>query len=243
MLASKIKKNNTYFFVVDSYKIPWCPNGFFNDHIQNGDWENETLCVIDLYADATTGVYVDIGSWIGPTVLYAAGKYKKVLAFEPDPKAIEMLEKNLSVNDFNNVTLIKKAIAGDVGKIRFGGNGPTGNSESSMLVSDAKDSELIEVDATTLESALEKEKINPEDIRLIKMDIEGGEAIVVPALKKFLETYKPNLHISLHREFLDNMQIDKITGLLFDIYGTPPSVVRHGRVYRQLHLDFLQGGG
>ena len=50
------------------------------------------------------------------------------------------------------------------------------------------------------------------------MDIEGGEIILVPALKNFLQTYKPALFISLHPFYLRQSDIKRIINILFDIY-------------------------
>lgn len=38
--------------------------------------------------------YIDIGAWIGPTVLYGACVSKHVYAIEPDPAAVSQLKKN-----------------------------------------------------------------------------------------------------------------------------------------------------
>ena len=60
--------------------------------------------------------------------------------------------------------------------------------------------------------------INPNDIQLIKMDIEGGEKIVIPCIIPFLQKYKPNFYISLHRVFITENDIDTILDLLFNVY-------------------------
>jgi len=43
---------------------------------------------------------------------------------------------------------------------------------------------------------------NPGKIDFIKMDIEGGEVVVIPAMHDYLEEHKPLLHLSLHPAFL-----------------------------------------
>jgi hypothetical protein len=57
-------------------------------------------------------------------------------------------------------------------------------------------------------------------ISLIKIDIEGGEKIVVPALIDFLKIHKPVFYISLHRCFLREYDIEEIINILFGIYDT-----------------------
>ena len=53
-----IKKNNVSFCVIDDYKIPWCPNGFFKDLVQTNMWENETFDILDYYSDINTSALI-----------------------------------------------------------------------------------------------------------------------------------------------------------------------------------------
>lgn len=55
-----------------------------------GDWEPETFAVLDAHLRGDAD-YLDIGAWIGPTVLYAARKARHVWCFEPDPTAYRHL--------------------------------------------------------------------------------------------------------------------------------------------------------
>ena len=235
-MEKTIRKRNVEFKVLDNYKIEdYCPNGFFTDCIQNGDWEEETFIILEKYATENK-VYIDVGAWIGPTVLFAAKLYEKVICFEPDPIALLTLEYNLLINDFEHVILEKKALADQNGTTKFGGNWEMGNSESTLLVNDAsflskqvvkgqrgtytsRSEYIIEVPSITIENALNTHCIDPNTIALLKMDIEGGEYIVLPAMKDFLQTYKPNFYLSLHFVYLLDFQINEILDILFEIYN------------------------
>ena len=236
----KITKHNHTFNVSGEYSEMW-----FNNCINNGTWEQDTFHILDYYKNNEKGIYIDIGSWIGPTVLYSANLYNKVIALEPDPVAIKMLEENMSVNNFTNLILVKKGLSDKNGTSKFGGNGDLGNSESTLLVS--KDdylthppienfleraegrvrfdrrkqhhhNDIVEIETITIDTLLKEQNINPEEISLMKMDIEGGEIILVPALKNFLQTYKPPLFISLHPFYLRQSDIKIVINILFDIY-------------------------
>ncbi len=148
-------------------------------------WEPYTFHILDYYKN--DGVYIDIGAWIGPNVLYAANIFKKVIAIEPDPVALERLDANLRINHFTNINVVRKAISDKNGISQFGGNSDLGNSESTLLVSDPdyatwggtwskeeRMSNIIEVETITIESLLIEQNIKPDEISLIKMDIEGG---------------------------------------------------------------------
>ncbi len=226
----QIKKKNTVFNVSGIFSENW-----FKNAISNGDWEQYTFDIIDRYSD-NDKIYLDIGSWIGPTVLYAADKYKKIYCYEPDPVAIDRLNKNLSVNNFKNITLIKEALSNETGKSKFGGNKKLGNSMSTLLVNDSnfienggeveyldktdRATDIIEVNTITFDESCKKYNIDVNNIGLVKIDIEGGEYFVIPAMEDFLRKCKPVLYISLHWVFLKKEQIISILNILFDIYNS-----------------------
>lgn len=220
----EIKKNNHSFFVVGKYSEEW----FLNKY---KIWENDTFHILEYYKNYKKSIYLDIGAWIGPTVLYSANIYNKVIAVEPDTVAIDRLKKNISINNYDNIFLVEKGLSNCNEKKKFGGNGNLGNSRSSLLVSHNEykkkdslnsnvnhDNDIIEIETITINNLLKEQKINPEDLSLIKIDIEGGEIIVIPAIEIFLQKYKPVLFISLHYCFLEDKYIYTILDILFKIY-------------------------
>ena len=222
----EITKRDQKFLVSDKHSNnKW----FFNkDNFLN--WQNNTFQILDYYKNYKKGVYLDIGAWIGPTVLYAANIYSKVFALEPDRAAIRVLKDNISLNNYKNITLIEKGLSDIDGKAMFGGNGDFGNSMSSLIIpnityelmegfqSTLHHESITQIDTITIDSLINEENINPEEISLIKMDIEGGEVIAVPHMKNFLKTYKPVFYISLHYVFLKQKDIEMIVNILFEIY-------------------------
>jgi len=219
----KVVKNNHSFNVCGDFSTNW----FSENKLEY--WEQDTFHILDYYKNHT---YIDIGSWIGPTVLYSANIFKRVIAIEPDPIAIKRIEANINANDFKNITLVKKGLSDKNGTTKFGGNGEFGNSESTLLI--ARDDYLTyegrhtttykdyhpttEVETITIETLFEEQNVNPSDVGLIKMDIEGGELIVVPYLVNFLKNFKPVFYISLHYCYLKMSDIKLIVDILFDIY-------------------------
>src|SRR5262245_62069367 len=63
------------------------------DRVAAGDWEPQTLRAIRRFLVPGTDC-IDIGAWIGPTVLYEACIAGRVHAFEPDPVAYAELAAN-----------------------------------------------------------------------------------------------------------------------------------------------------
>jgi FkbM family methyltransferase len=226
----EIKKNNCSFMISDEYSKFW----FSNNKLDT--WEQDTFHILEHYKHRKGGIYIDVGAWIGPTVLYAANIYKKVIAIEPDQVAVKRLKENLSANSFDTIVLIEKGLSSVNGTSEFGGNGELGNSESTLLISNKEEylsysgihttlwknqqNHIVSIETITIESLIEQQNINPKDISLIKMDIEGGEKIVVPALIDFLKIHKPVFYISLHRCFLREYDIEEIINILFGIYDT-----------------------
>lgn len=222
-----VKKRDIKYYVDGEYSKKW-----FDENITNGDWEEETFDILDKYGGK--GVYIDVGAWIGPTVLYAANIYDKVICLEPDPVAIQRLEKNMATNKYNNITLIKKALSYNGDKIELSSNiGTFGESVSTILISDRRYADeqwgllygweqrtknIIEVDTITMEDVLKNNKISIKDVRLIKIDIEGGELFVLPSMLPFLKKHKPVLYISVHRWFLKEEQVDTVIKMLYSVY-------------------------
>ena len=236
--SCEIQKSGINFNVCGEFSKWWFQNWL-------NKWELNTFHILNYYAprygreeyvqadDIEKNIYIDIGSWIGPTVLYAANFYSKVIAIEPDPVALHRFRQNLSVNKYSNIVVIDKALTNINGDIKFGGNGELGNSESTMLVynskyisecwggrwaSEDRGCNIIDVSGITMDSLIETYNVNPSRIALIKMDIEGGEFILIPDLIPFLYNYDIPLYISLHFVFLKEEHISFILRILFDNY-------------------------
>jgi FkbM family methyltransferase len=224
----QVNIHNNKFIISDDYSKNW-----FGSYNNLDGWEPETFYILDHYKNHKESLYIDIGAWIGPTVLYSANIYKKVIAIEPDPVALQRLKKNISANNFDNIVVIDKGLSSNNGTSEFGGNNELGNSMSTLLIANKEDylsysgchtthylnhNDVVTIETITIETLIDQLNINPEHISLIKMDIEGGEKIVIPALVDFLKKYKINLYISVHSGFLRNSEVVEIIDTLFEIY-------------------------
>ncbi|MEC8052144.1 MAG: FkbM family methyltransferase [Myxococcota bacterium] len=165
-------------------------------------WEPETFMVLKglIEPDST---YVDIGAWIGPTVLYGGQIAARCITAEPDPTAREALEANLDLNSSvaAKTTVSPLCIAADNGPVTLGAPHEEGggDSESSMLCKDGHST--WEVDGVTLEAFFEQFKI--DNCSLLKIDIEGGEALVMPAAVSLLKEQRPHVYLSLHAPLIE----------------------------------------
>ena len=191
----KIQKNDKIFFVNSS------PLNHFWAQLQLNLWEPNTFKIFDTFLDPDHS-YIDLGAWIGPTVLYGCQKAKFCYAIEPDPVAFKQLKDNVELNPglISRISFSDSCIMDSSGTTYLTTKGEFGDSCSSITFN--KSSSSIEVNSTTLEQFFYDNSI--DDCNFIKIDIEGGEFTVLPSTLKFLEEKKPTLHISLHPGLMDN---------------------------------------
>ena len=178
-------------------------NRGFNDRywgkINDGRWELETFEIFERFLKPGD-TYLDIGTFIGPTVLYGSLIAAKVHAVDADPVSIEELKRNIALNDTarERVTVHHLALNDHDGTVAFGSPQGGGHSVSSLLFT--KSETTWEIPGLTLESLIEK--IDSPKIAFIKMDIEAAEYRVIPAAEKFLTHERPTLYLSLHFDYL-----------------------------------------
>lgn len=164
-----------------------------------GTWEPDTFAVLDAHLDARHD-YLDIGAWIGPTVLYGARKARHVWCFEPDPEAFRALAWNIDLNGLGNVSAFAAAISQDVGIARMASfGGEKGDSMSSLLNAGGANGS----DVLTLGWDQFAGSVDLSGVSLVKMDIEGAEFDVLPTLLPWLKAHRPALYLSTHAPFLD----------------------------------------
>lgn len=186
-----VTRKGTNFRVVDSpLTADW---NFWRQWWAEGNWEAPVLDAIDrLLPDG--GRLIDIGAWVGPITLWAARR-ARVLAIEPDPAAFAMLKQNVQLNDLRgNVMTVEAAAvaASGVENINLYSVAPEwGHSKSS----------------TTHEHG-EKRIVEAFDVRaglhhadLVKIDIEGGEALLLPGLGPELRVRRIPMILSLHPDW------------------------------------------
>ncbi|MDE1888929.1 MAG: FkbM family methyltransferase [Planctomycetota bacterium] len=202
----------------------------FWSSLTKGEWEPETFEIFDRFITRDF-TYLDIGAWIGPTLLYASHFAKEAYGFEPDPIAFNELAANLKLNSkLNNVKIYQTLIGNINGKVRFGNRHSCGDSQGSILFADRQTS--WEVDSVRLENVVQREKIQPP--LFIKIDIEGGEYSLVPSLKKLFRDTRPIVYLSLHPSFFFMSLYPGSTSLIKRILRRIKYVVAHMRLVMSL---------
>jgi FkbM family methyltransferase len=180
-----------------SFKVRATHPEFWRD-FDRDEWEWETFALFDHFIRPDT-VYLDVGAWIGPTLLYGASRAKQAIGFEPDPVAFGILQQNVAANANLAPTEVHPfAISAERGRLRFGSQSKPGDSMSSALF--AGGAQTWEVEARRLEDF---EGDWPKGARVfLKIDIEGGEYALLPALRDFIQRHRPTIYLSLHSNFM-----------------------------------------
>jgi FkbM family methyltransferase len=161
----------------------------FYQKLAAGTWEPATFRTLaaHLGPDVT---FIDIGGWIGATPFWASGAAKRVIALEPDPACLEVLESNAP--GYPNVTIIAGALAPEP-RVTLHGVGGFGSSESSVLPLDA--SEVTEVPGIAAEDVLARAGPGPI---FLKVDIEGFEYAAFDEIAKFAQAPLVGAQIAIH---------------------------------------------
>lgn len=164
--------------------------------ISRDKWERGTLDILDAHL-STDSVIWDIGAHVGEVALYASRKCKRVVCFEPDLAALSILYKNLSRNRIQNVTVVGAALAEQTSFLKMGGFWD-GSSLGSSITSSRPAPDAETLVAAQLGPAAWSEWLRTEPPDLIKMDIEGGEFELLPAMAGYLQKNRPKLLVSFH---------------------------------------------
>ncbi len=115
-------------------------------------------------------VIIDCGANIGVSCLYFKSLFPrcKIKAVEADPNIYKLLNNNLTMNGFQDIEMICKAIWVNNDGVQFGSDGADGGSV-------LNDSNKILVPSIRLKDIIDHEK----EIDLLKIDIEGAETDVL----------------------------------------------------------------
>ena len=163
-------------------------------------WEPETERIYQAYVKPGSTV-LDIGAWIGPTLLYSlACGAETIYAVEPNPHSYSILKNMLRLNPHieSRITLINKAVSSQNGSLNMGLAKDEDDTSMFGIQSDDSDSNSIQIEATTLSDLISQYQL--ENIDLIKIDIEGAEALLDQDLQAISQQHQ-TIHLSIHVPF------------------------------------------
>lgn len=206
-----LKKNGYTIFVSESSvdtKTDEKVMSFWEEYENN--FEDYTFKIFDRFLNKDYG-FIDVGAWIGATVLYGANISKTCYCFEPDRVAFKYLENNIAVNEEikDRIHSFDFGVSNKNSKeVFYVGSGSTSMS-SLKPIWDKRGS--YEIDVCDFPTTLQRASIDLSTINFIKIDIEGGEFDLIPSLIDYLKkvNHYPTLYISLHTPFTFSMMWKK----------------------------------
>jgi FkbM family methyltransferase len=204
-------------FIFDAEKNEKIPNfNWFIDVLQKQTWESVTFNIFDQLKDENK-IAIDIGGWIGVTSIYLSKIFKSVITIEADVVAFNALSENINDNQCKNVTLYNKAFYNStVDSIVFGVNGfnydsTLGSSTSQIKTHSDNDSDYS-IETISIIDIIKD--INPNDIGLIKVDIEGGDEDVFEELITIGSKYGWKIWIAFHYGWWKDTDITRFKKLI-----------------------------
>jgi FkbM family methyltransferase len=144
--------------------------------------------------DAAAGrgaTVVDVGANIGYNTVYAARRVTgtgRVIAIEPAPDNLAVLQRNIAVNNLHNVAVKAIAAGRDHGTRDFFLRG-----EISAVNSFFPESCYAAVTSVTPVTVAPLDDLVDGDVALVKIDVEGAELDVLAGMPRLLR--RPGLHL------------------------------------------------
>jgi FkbM family methyltransferase len=140
-------------------------------------------------------VFVDVGANIGYFTLQAStlvGRTGRVIAIEASPTIFRKLQANLERNHVQNVDALNVAACDHNGSVQVYLARPSNLGKTNILANEGSRYEG-DVAASSLDMLLSPAQV--ARIRLLKIDVEGAEWLVVDGMRNLLRQARPNLEV------------------------------------------------
>jgi FkbM family methyltransferase len=192
-----------------------------------------TKLLLDRFANPEARNFIDVGANIGyfsSLMSRLAGPTGKVLAVEPEPQNLALLEQNIQINRLTNVAIQPCALGASEGSAMLGLYKPANRGRHSLLENNAKS--RIEVRVRTLDEVAGVAGKNVTSWSLAKIDVEGYEGFVIEGGKETLPR-------------IETLVMEFSPALLRNAGGDPASILRilrgcFSRIYRIENADMVR---
>lgn len=157
-------------------------------------------------------ILIDIGANIGYYTLIAAEKIKegRIYSFEPVLYNYHLLNKNINVNNYDNIKTFQKAVSDKNGESRIFLDRTNLGNHSMTKNNVVDESNFIEIETITLDSFFnDLENLSEEDI-LIKMDTQGAEGLIIEGAQNVLLKDNVKILMEFWPKGLMNMGTDPL---------------------------------
>lgn len=159
---------------------------------------------------------LEIGANRGYYAFLAAdvlGENARIIALEPDPENFEALNKGIDANGFGTISATRCAV-GDEDTTETLNIAETSNSHTLQSVDEDDDKytgETVETPVRRIPTLIEDRGLQPEDIDVVRMDVEGFESAVFRGMGKLLNADSELLvFVELHPHRVPATELDSI---------------------------------
>ena len=171
--------------------------------------------------DATGPVTVlEIGANIGYYCLLEAAALDDatIYAVEPLPENVGLLRRNLELNGHTDRTDVTQGVISDTdGRETLYLSEKSNGARVAAPPPFADSGERIAVDAWRLDTFVTRRGIDPADVAVVRMDVEGHEAAVLRGMRDVLDSTGPLLlYIEVHRALVADGTLDEVASTLDD---------------------------
>ncbi|NTV48338.1 MAG: FkbM family methyltransferase [Geobacteraceae bacterium] len=180
------------YVTINDTRFKVAPHWFWKEFSQQM-WEPYTYELMRKCLKADS-VYVDVGTWVGPTILYAAELgVRKIYGIEANPLTFNLLTDTISYNEcLFDVVLTNNCVTDKDGvNVSFGGKTGEDTSSASSIRGDC-----WSVESTTLLGYIKRHNITKIDF--LKIDIEGAETFIINDLIELSTLPQLTISLSLH---------------------------------------------
>lgn len=165
-----------------------------------GEWAENEIGFLKSFVRSSMTV-LDVGAFIGTHALAlgrAVGPTGSVWAFEPQPSAFALLERNIAVGGLHNVRLMNAAVADRQGSVAIPAIDPEhSGSFGSATLNDQLRRSAAQTDVIPRAVTVKAVTIDSLDLPacdLMKIDVEGAEDIVLRGAASTIKRLKPIIY-------------------------------------------------
>lgn len=156
--------------------------------------------------DVDGRVFVDVGANHGTTSLAAlsAGNFVRVVACEPDPENARFLRATVALNGLEQrFVVLEAAVADTPGTAAFEAGPSVRRRGRETGWGNLKASGSIEVQVVSLDALVERGIVNPGEVGLLWMDVQGHEGFVLAGGAGFLAAGMPVVAAVRNRRLIE----------------------------------------
>lgn len=140
---------------------------------------------------------IDGGANIGNHALFFSRYFKQVIAFEPNPSALKLLDTNIFLNKTKNIHVIPLGLSNKSATLPFHEN-PENLGGSGFSLQNPPFSKPTQHLSVEKGDNLLAQQTKTIPIALIKLDIEGYELNALQGLEKTIKQYQPIILFEAH---------------------------------------------